>query len=109
MHPHGVRVDLLRLLLDHKADLNYGSHYIMPVLGRAAGSNDADCVRFLLGRGADPDGRPGLLRPIYEAIVFENVEMAGDLARAGASLSGLSAQQLAFVEVARASQIERPV
>jgi hypothetical protein len=35
--------------------------------------------------------------------------MAGDLARAGASLSGLSAQQLAFVEVARASQIERPV
>jgi hypothetical protein len=101
--PAEVRVYALRVLLDNGASPNHIDEDggVLSLLTAAALHGRKDCVRFLLSRGADPDGLPGFTCPIDQAIMRKDVEMTGALARAGASLSNLSSEELEFAEKAR--------
>ena len=104
--PGKVRVKTLRVLLDNGASLNHTDDGgVLSLLTAAALRGFEDCVRFLLSRDADPDGLPGFTRPIDQAIMRKDFEITGALARAGASLSDLSAEELEFAERARARHI----
>jgi ankyrin repeat protein len=51
---HKRQLGAAKLLLDHGADPNFRSRGAVTPLFLAAGYGDADAVRLLLGRGADP-------------------------------------------------------
>ena len=69
-HGRGDRLDVLRLLIRHGADLDQRGHNDWTPLHYAASLGDLDAVRLLLASGADPRARTridDLTSPLEEA------------------------------------------
>lgn len=62
--------DIIDLLLDHGADINQHGHNDWTPLHWAAAGDDAEMIRYLLDKGADPEVRTGIddkTTPLEEA------------------------------------------
>lgn len=84
----GGDIEVVRLHLDHGADIETRGHTAMTPLLLAASEQDLSMVRFLLSRGADVLAQGELSRPVlYWALCSDNdVSMAQILLEAGADI-----------------------
>ena len=82
------RVDLVRLLLDHGARIDYAAPPLGPALCVAASVGRLQIVRLLLARGATVDGRNAVgMTPLMLAARDRHFEVAAELVRRGARVN----------------------
>ena len=97
-------VGIARILLDHKAKVNYSARYNKTPIHHAVVDGNRDCVRLLLERGADPNicrpCNPHNRRqdfPLHVAGLNGDEEIVKLLLKYGADVNQLEAQECTAV------------